>query len=64
MGDQSNASDSSSSRLILMLDQIEKRVESFREQASFLEQEKENLLQALHMMQQSHDLNALSRCKL
>ncbi|CAH1255065.1 BAG family molecular chaperone regulator 2-like [Branchiostoma lanceolatum] len=49
-----------SGRLIEMLDQIEKRVEVLREQASALELEKSSMLEALHTLQNSKDLQYCS----
>ncbi len=54
---------SSENRLLFVLDEVEKRVENFRETATSLEQEKEALLQALHMLGNSRELLGLTPCE-
>ena len=49
-----------SDRLLAMLDHIEQRVESLRTQAVSLGREKQDLLEALHLLQNSKDLHHVS----
>uniref|UniRef100_A0A8B9THW5 BAG cochaperone 2 n=1 Tax=Anas platyrhynchos TaxID=8839 RepID=A0A8B9THW5_ANAPL len=49
-----------SSRLLENLDQLELRVEAFRDAASAMEQEKETLLEMIHNIQNSQDMRHIS----
>ncbi|XP_074093383.1 BAG family molecular chaperone regulator 2 [Macrotis lagotis] len=49
-----------SSRLLESLDQLELRVEALRETASAVEQEKENLLEMIHSIQNSQEMRQIS----
>lgn len=51
-----------SNRLIILLDEIEKRVENLRKQALSLEKERGDLLECLHTVSQSEDAKCLSAC--
>lgn len=53
-----------SNRLIILLDEIEKRVENLRKQALSLEKERGDLLECLHTVSQSEDAKCLSACEL
>ena len=50
-------------RMIGALDEIERRIESLREHASALEQEKDDLLCALQMLADNRELLTMNRCK-
>ena len=51
-------------RMIGALDEIERRIESLREHASALEQEKDDLLCALQMLADNRELLTMNQCKL
>ncbi len=50
-------------RMVGALDEIERRVEHLREQASAMEQEKEDLLGALQMLADNRDLLMMNECE-
>ena len=47
-----------------VLDELERRVEHFREQAASLVNEKESILRCLHILQESSQAQNLSKCKV
>ena len=49
-------------RMLGALDEIERRIEKFRDTAFQLEQEKEDLLGALQMVQDNKELLTLNQC--
>ncbi|XP_069742186.1 BAG family molecular chaperone regulator 2 [Narcine bancroftii] len=49
-----------SGRLLETLDELEQRVEALREAAASMEQEKETLLELIHSVQNSQDMNSIS----
>ena len=50
-------------RLTLMLDEIEKRIESLRGLAEYVNDERKCLLQSLHTLQGNESLRELSKCE-
>ncbi len=60
--EEHESSEDKRGRMVAALDEIERRIESLREHAGALEQEKEGLLCALQMLADNQDLLTFNQC--